>query len=196
MVDIIKAKTDNVMARQQTKRQFEEIGERAAQSLIPLFEVDLNENSRTAVALAVSETLNKSPIDSSLLVKRDLDPTELVKFLKNSRQDAARDFSEAETELYNRLLEEISQDVVDIASQLPFFTERTLGEILRRETHLLSATNEVLREIRRIRESSRKMNATDASAARFENEYRRVVVRKFDEMEIFGADLPSVSRRS
>jgi hypothetical protein len=81
LVDLIKSKTADVMAQRRANRQFAEIGENVAENLLPVFEMGgahLDESSRTTVALAVSETLNRSPIDAELLAMRDLDPTKLM----------------------------------------------------------------------------------------------------------------------
>jgi len=195
LVDFLTSKTKDVIAQQRGRRQFEEIGERAAESLLPLFEeARLEESDRVAVALAVAETLDKAQIDPELLAQRDLDPSELGQYLLDSRPEATRDFSEAETALYHRIISESAAYVVDIASQFPTFTERTFAEVLRRERVLLDKAGQILDEVRRIREESRQANP-EAEAARFEEEYRRSLVRKLDELELFGADLSTVSRR-
>jgi hypothetical protein len=195
LVDLLKSKTEDKIAQKRGDRQFEEIGERVAGSLLPLFEeAHLEESGRVAVARAVAETLDKAPIDPELLAQRDLDPSELERYLLDSRPNATRDFSEAETALYQRIISESASYIVDIASQLPTFAERTFAEVLKREKLLLDRTDQILDEVRRIREESRQANP-EADAARFEEEYRRSVVRKLDELELFGADVSTASRR-
>ena len=67
-MDLIKSKTADVMAQRRASRQFEEVGEKVAESLLPVFEMEgpphLDESSCAAVALAVAETLNRSAIDA------------------------------------------------------------------------------------------------------------------------------------
>jgi hypothetical protein len=197
LMDLLKSKTADVIAQRRASRQFEEIGEKVAESLLPVFEMEgahLDESSCTAVALAVAETLNKSSIDAELLAARDLDLTKLVGHLLASHPSATQDLSSAEAALYQRIISESSQYIIDIASQLPTFTERTIAEILKRESQLLAVTNQTLEEVRRIRAESQRVNP-EVEAARFETEYRRAVVRKLDELELFGADVSAVSRR-
>jgi hypothetical protein len=195
LVDLLTSKTKDKIAQQRGRRQFEEIGEKVAESLLPLFEeAHLEESGRVAVALAVAETLDKTPIDPELLAKRDLDPAELERYLLDSRPDATRDFFEAETALYRRIISESASSIVDIASQLPTFTERTFAEVLKREGLLLDKADQILDEVRRIREESRQANP-EADAAHFEEEYRRAVVRKLDELELFGVEVFTASRR-
>jgi predicted NACHT family NTPase len=195
LVDLLSAKTKDGIARQKGSRQFEAIGEKVAESLLPLFEESrLEENSQIAIALAVAETLNNTPLKPALLVQKDLNPAELANFLIEANRNVVRDFSAGETALYKRIIVEVSGDVVDIASNLPRFTERTFAEILKRENQLLSVVNNILEEVSRIREESQQANP-EMAAARFEEEYRRAVIRVLDELELFGADVSSASRR-
>ena len=62
LVDILKKKTSDAIAQKRAQRQFEEIGERAAESLRPLFDdagIRLDDNQCTTVATKVAETLNQ-----------------------------------------------------------------------------------------------------------------------------------------
>src|SRR5947209_16183078 len=59
--DVLKGQLSDRLAQQRARQQFETIGERVGESLWPLFEIDgaaLSEESRVAVALAVTDTLN------------------------------------------------------------------------------------------------------------------------------------------
>ncbi|MDA1141931.1 MAG: NACHT domain-containing protein, partial [Planctomycetota bacterium] len=197
LVDILGAKTADIMAQRDGKREFEAIGDRVAQSLSPLFERDgasIEEGERTAVALALAETLDKTPLDAEFLVKKDLQPTLLAKHLLDSWPDATRGLSQKGTDLYRRAISETSQRIVDIASQFPSFTERSFGEVLRRENELLDIVKRILEEVSRIRESSQKANL-EANAAQFEETYRLAVARNLDNMELQGANLSATSRR-
>ena len=195
LVGLFASITKDRVAQQRGKRQFEDIGETVAESLLPLFEgTDLDEANQEAVALAVAETLNNTPINPELLAQKDLDPIQLEKHLLASRPDATRDFSEAGTALYQRIISESASNIVDVASQLPSFTERTFAEVLTRQGQLLTVANQVLEEVRRIREESQQANP-EAEAARFEQRYRHAVIRKLDELELFGVDVSTASSR-
>jgi hypothetical protein len=120
LMDFIKSKTTDVIAQQRAKRQFEEIGERVAESLLPVFEIEgthLEEGARAAVAYAVARTLDKSRIDPKLIVERDLEPTKLVEHMTAANPSVAQHFSAAEMALYQRIISEACQYIVDIASQ-------------------------------------------------------------------------------
>jgi len=196
-VDILRSKTKDIVAQQRAKRQFEEIGEKVAESLLPLFQIEgksLDDAGRSAVALAVAQTLNDAPITPEFLLKRDLEPTELAKHFEHFAPDSNRFFSEAEAALHKRIIAECSQYIVDIASQLPSFTERTFSEILKRQNKLLATTEDVLNEVRNIYESLRQ-GIPDAELAYFEAEYRRSVRRTLDNVVLPGVDVAEPSRR-
>jgi hypothetical protein len=109
LVDLLKSKTTDVIAQRRASRRFEEIGEKVAESLLPVFEMEgahLDESSCTAVALALAEALNKSPIDAELLAMRDLDPTKLMGYLLECHPSATQHFSAAEGALYQRIISE------------------------------------------------------------------------------------------
>jgi hypothetical protein len=197
LIDLLKSKGADTVAQHRGKRQFEEVGEKIAENLLPLFEADgakISESSRNAVALMVADTLNNVKISPEFLVERHLDPIKLANHLLDSNPAATRDFSEAEAELYRRVVIESSQYIVDIASQLPHFTERTFAEILKRENQVLVVASNILDEVRRLREGSKNTTA-EADSSKFEVEYRRAVVRKLDELELFGVDASNASRR-
>jgi hypothetical protein len=186
-VDFTKSKTTDVMAQRHASRQFEEIGERVAENLLPVFELEgahLDESSRTAVALAMADTLNRSAIDAELLAERDLDPTQLTRHLLEYHPFATQHFSTMEAVLYKRIISESSQYIIDIASQLPTFMERNFAEVLKRDRRLFDVTNQTLKEVKRIRAESHRVNL-EVDTARFETEYRRALVRKLDELELF-----------
>ena len=197
LVDALKNLTTDVSARQHAKRQFEEIGEKAAESLLPVFEAEqgrLDEGSAETVAFLVGETLKKVRIDPQLLAEQDLEPMKLAQYVLNFDTKVPLHLSRIETELYCRTISEASQRIVDIASHLPTFYERTAAEILKRENQLLTIAKETLEEVRRIREESQLMNP-QAEAARFETAYRLAVSRNLDRIELFGVDVSNASRR-
>ena len=197
LVDILKALAPEVAAHRRGERHFAEIGDRVAESLLPLFEREgakLDEGDREAVALAAANTLETSPLDPEFLAQQNLDPSRLTQQLLESEGKATLGFSEAAVALYRRILSETSQRIVDIASQLPSFTEHTFSEVLKREDELLDVTKRTLEEVRRVREASERGNP-EADAARFEQDYRLAVARNLDHLELLGADLTATSRR-
>ena len=197
VIDILKEKTADVFAQQQGRLQFESIGQHVAVHLLPFFEQEgasLDEGDGEAVTIQVAKTLEVSHLGPELLVANDLNPALLEACLLEDVAEATRNFSDDATELYRRTIGECSQCIVDIASQLPTFTERTFGEILKRENQLVVATTKILEEVRQIRENTQQ-GEHQAQAARFEEIYRRAIIRQLDELELFGVDVSTASRR-
>lgn len=197
VLDILKGKTADIIVQRRAARRFVEIGERVAENLQPIIESEgsrIDEASLHAVVLEVVDTLSRSGIDARLLAERDLDPGRLYNYLLSSRPHAMQHFTDDETHLYHRVLSECSQYIIDIASHLPSFTERTLSEILKREGQLLGTANEILATARSIQESSRRANR-DHMAEYFESEYRRHIERKLGQIRIFGVEASVASTK-
>jgi hypothetical protein len=194
ILDVVKTRVSDQVAQKRSARQFEAIGEKVAEQLLPIFESEsarLDEGSCKAVVFALVETLNTAGISAELLAEHNLDPTRYAKYLLGAAPSTARQFSSDEHALYERSVREASQYIVDIASQLPAFTEQTLAQVLKREGVLLERTEQILQEVRKLRE---QLNPAEA-AAHFELDYRRAVTRNLDVLELFGTDVSSTSRR-
>lgn len=193
-VDIIKSKIPDLMAQRNGLRQFEAIGDKVAESLLPVFqnEKGLSENGRSAVALAVADTLKKANVAPALLAECNLEPIKLSNYLLTSNANVEKDFSEVERSLYRRSLAETSRLIIDIASQLPTFTERTFSEVLKREEYILEIATKILDEVSRIRTASQQ---PEEIAEAFEGEYRSSVIRTLDRLELIGVDVSNASRR-
>ena len=191
-VDVLKGRVSDRLAQQRARQQFETIGEKVGESLWPLFEMDggaLNEESRTAVAMAVTDTLNTAT--SELLAWHDLEPVEIAHQLLTDHPARSYHFSDIEGRLYEQIVGESCQYIVDIASQLPHFTERTLAEVLTRERHLVEIAERIVQEVTRLR---KELNPR-VEEARFELDYRRAMIRKLDELELFGSGMSVTARR-
>lgn len=191
ILDVLKARTTDRLAQQRGERLFREIGEKVGENLLIVFEAEgakLDEGSRTSVALAVMETLDK--VSSAVLVQYQLEPSKLAKYLLK-HPVATQGFNEAEQSLFKRIIEETCEYIVDIASQLPVFTEHAFAEVFKRQDQILELVEKTLLEVQRIREH---LNP-DAEAARFELEYRRAVIRNLDTLDLFGIDFATANRR-
>src|SRR5712692_5646123 len=194
LIDLFKSRTSDALAQRSGKRQFEAIGDKVSAHLLPLFEIEgarLDESSRTAVAIAVAEAFNTTQLTSALLAQHNLEPTELARYVLAAHPTATDLFSAAETAFYERIIHESCVYIVDIASQLPTFTEQTFAEVLKREDQLLERTNEVLKELR----GMRAQLDPRIDDQRFEIDYRQAVARNLDVLHLIGADVSQVNRR-
>ena len=195
VLDMLKSKTIDRVAQKRGQRQFEAIGEKVAESLLPIFEAhsDLSKGRYTAVALTVADTLNTIPGEA--IAHLNLDPSHLAKYLLNKHPATNYHFNETETLVYQRIISESCAYIVDIASQLPTFHKDTFVEILKQEGQILSIANEILEEVGRIRKHLNPEEKDAQEAAHFELEYRRAVLRNLDTLQLFGTNVATSSRR-
>lgn len=184
-----------IRTRNEALRQLDAIGERAAESLIFTFEAEgkqLMIDDQEVVARLVAETLDHSNITTELLIQKDLDPSQLAQHFIERGSAQLEALPTHRRLLFIRVIEEASQSIVDIARVLPSFSERTFGELLKRDRILVDAAQKILESVDRIRAKADEYQ--EAEAAKFETEYRRAVARNLDRVELFGVDLSRSSR--
>lgn len=199
IVNVVKKKTDDTLAQRSAQRQFDRISEEAAQAVMRVFDLEaagMAEDRRQLVADAAGRTVKTAEVSAELLARRNLGPADLTDFFLEAAAgeggNPCEGFTAAETDLYGRILSQSAQYIVDIGSQMPQFTERTFAEVLRREEHLIGLAQQIFAEVEKIRAG---LETGDVAAARFEEDYRRAVIRRLDELELFGVDLSGSAKR-
>jgi len=189
VADIIKGHVGEVFAQSKSEEQFKKIGARVAENLLTFFENEgrsIDEGGQEAVAFALANSLNKVSIGPELLVGQNLKPVALTRLIIESSKNEILGFSEPEVELFNKVVHETSGYIIEITAQLPSFNEHAFAEVLKREDMILAAVNEILEEVRRIREGSQNTNQEEVMV-RFENDYRITIARNLNKMELYGA---------
>ena len=207
LLDILKKKVTDIQQAKAASRMLDGIGDRAAKSVMVMLEkeeVSLEDARLELVANATSLTISSTTIDAALLADRNLEPEKLTQyFLERSNSDGgneglagtgegARHFSDEETLLYGRMLLHASGLIIDIASQMPLFSERVLGEILRRESNIESKIDRLIDDVDRLLVAQSGENLDDD---RFETNYRSACIRRYDQLELFGVDLQEGNKR-
>ena len=163
--DMINSAGADYLAQRSGERQFETLADKIAEELLPLFEgAAIPDGRRKTIAWRAQETIAAGRFDATVLLQGDLEPSALREFLLSGRPEATRDLSKVELDLYDRVIDESASYIIDIASQLPSFAEHSVGEVLRRETAIISRVDEVLREIRLIREGGAFANQEEGVA--------------------------------
>jgi Leucine-rich repeat (LRR) protein len=176
IVDKLTDTIANPSDRQNTQREIERIGKQIAEQMRPIFDREasyLDEGSRSAIQLAIADTLRRANVTNELLMSQDLDAGGLKQHLRNANPEASRDFGWAEIALYDRMLTEVSDNIIQAAPQLEDFSRSFATETLQRLTRI-EATDR-----RRQDESQREVDE-------FERQYRRTIARELDQMEVFG----------
>jgi Leucine Rich repeats (2 copies) len=150
LVDLLQHKTEDVPAQGKENLPLEAIGKKVGENLLPLFQLKdakLNEESRTAVAYAVAETLNKAKLPGILPTRGHLESTELEKSLLAASPQEFQKLSQNEQTCYLRIIKEASAYSIDIASQLSSLTDRTLADLLKGESQIVEPPEEMLRAL-------------------------------------------------
>lgn len=186
--------------QRKAQRQFEDLGERIAIRLVPLFEQEVKNNdlSVEAVSAELAQTLN-GRISADFFLARDLDPARLTAALRHARPLPESQFSAAEVALYDRALDEVVRYVVQVTAQLPRFDSAYAAVSLQRLTRISADLEEVLDTTRRIEQTVTRLaarsNNSNEQFGRYEADYRQAVMRNLDYLELFGADITPESRR-
>ncbi len=192
--DILKGRIQSGADQKKAKREFEELGDRMARELLPLFERAVQQGHVNAEAVVLELEATLAGLTSSrFLVQRDLDSGAILADLRQSRPLPVGHFSHAETDLYERALESSVRHLVEIASRLPQFQEAFAARGLQQLARLAGNVGEILAGVRQI-ERSVGTEALGQKARDYEIDYRLAVQRNLDYLEIFGIDLPPESR--
>jgi hypothetical protein len=200
LLDLAQTRISEYSDQRKAQRQFEDLGERIAARLVPLFEEEgrYEEFSIPAVAWELAHTLN-GHISADFFIAEALDPAQLAAALRQARPMNEVQFSASEVALYNRALDEAVRYLVQVASRLPQFEEAYAAASLQHLGRLGDDLEEVLNTTRRIEQTVTRLAAQNKDAdeqfARFEADYRQAVMRNLDYLELFGADILPESRR-
>ncbi len=195
--DAASGNAEELLRARRLKRQLEAIAERIAIDLASIFEAEIGQAPEQTIEILVTNLeiiLGKTPVDAAMIADNDFDPTKIYQLIiGNSGQELSL-LGEKLEPVVARALQETVKYVVEVASELPKFSEKVAAEILRRETFLIDAAERILAEIKRI--SSYVPNSDlPRDAAKFEADYRLSILRKLDELELFGVDLPPFAKK-
>lgn len=186
-VDLLAGRLTNHLSERKLRRIIEHFTDAVAERLTPMMEFeyrDLPNNERLAAVEAVRDTFQRAALDNADLFAADLDARRLDRHLRAQVGDATRDLGTSGGTLYGLLLRECCGYVIEIARGLPVFGPDALTEILRRETEIVDGIREVLARL------PQRRRASD-----FSYDYRQLVARTLDHVQMFGATLSEASRR-
>ncbi|MDY6992070.1 MAG: NACHT domain-containing protein [Pseudomonadota bacterium] len=197
LIDVLKNKTSDVLAQRSADRQFQVIAEQSAKNVLDMVGVEnrgIDEKRAEHIIEVAGKRINRAVADPSLIVENNIDPSMLSAYLISYGEVSGIEdtLNDDEKIILEEIIYEASQHIIDIASELPGFTEETFSEILKRENSILNQANIILEEISRLRESTKNI---EAEIAAFENDFRRDVARKLDELQLFGVDVSNTSKR-
>lgn len=194
--DVLASRVPDFIQRRGIRRQMDQIAESSAVKLARLVEAEfqtLDDGEQRAAVHAASDALDAG-IGLADISALDYDPVRLKERLVHLSQvklDRYGLSSDAER-LYNLVLTESANYIVEVASTLPNFATNASVEILRRESALIEMVREIYAKLPDPRAAA-EMEA--AATAEFETDYRRYLARRLDRLELFGLSVSEFSSR-
>ncbi|MBB4908846.1 NACHT domain-containing protein [Actinophytocola algeriensis] len=173
--------------RRKFKRLMEDFAEAVVDRIEPILDTEfrtLPEHEQLAAIDAVRDTFDKASLADDDLFAADLDAGHLDRLVRRRAPRQSALLSADGTALYDLLLRECCGYVIEISRGLPAFSANALTELLRRDREMLDGIREVLA----------RLPQRDRSAG-FDYDYRQLVARKLDHVEMFGVTLADASRR-
>ncbi|WP_367128985.1 NACHT domain-containing NTPase [Saccharothrix sp. HUAS TT1] len=186
-VDLLEKRLTGALDQRKLRRMGEQFTDAVVERVQPIVDAEyrrLPEHERLAAIEAVRETFERAALDDDDLFAADLDARRLDRHLRDRAPDATDGLSDDGVQLYGLLLRECAGYVIEIARELPPFGPSALTEILRRETEVVTGIRDVLARL------PQRRSSTD-----FSYDYRQLVARTLDQVEMFGATLSEASRR-
>ena len=199
--DLLKSKLTDFIDQRSAGRELDKITERSARSFATMMEQDetsLDDKSVAFIANAAGAVIDRTDLTAELLAQNDLDPDQLTAFFmsrtgaQGGNPDLAQSDDAERRQLFERLLRSASQQVIDISSRLPLFTERAFREMLQRENRLFRVAERVLDGVDQLLARQR---GDDPEADRYETQFRLACIRKYDRLQLFGVDLDQSNQR-
>jgi hypothetical protein len=190
-VDMVQEKFTTYQTRQQAKREFERLGERVTEELLPIFEKADEKHLKVEAVISELERTLSGQISAALLLANDLDTRQLTDEFRRFHKGTG--FSEAETELYDRALQSAVRYLVEIAAKLPDFEVTQARESLKRLSRIEAVLDETAELVERVvlwvsKQGEGRLNQ------QYETDYRLAVSRNLDYVLLFGAGLAETSK--
>jgi hypothetical protein len=195
LTDIAAEKLASKVDQRQAARIFEDIADKIVLQLAPLFEEAQKQGHLNieAIIFELGRALS-GKISADLLLTRELDPAKLATAFREVHPLPRAQFSEAETALYERALDQTARYLVAVASQLPQFEIKLAATQLQSIARMQDNIARTLESVRKIEEQVTALSPNKAYA-KFEADYRQAVVQNVDELELFGVDVEPQSKR-
>jgi len=196
ILDLLKAKTGDILASRRSAREFETIVDKIGESLEPLFrQSKLDESSCNSIAEEVKDAILAANLTIALLASLSYNPKLLKDYIIQNHRLSEKQFSERELHLYDRSIDLISQYIVDLVPSLPTYAPQSITEILSRFDITTSNLVKIIETLNDLRLKANENNDINDSLSIFERDYRAAVSRRYDRLFIFGADLSRQTRR-
>ncbi|WP_431869346.1 NACHT domain-containing protein [Nocardiopsis eucommiae] len=191
LTELIRTTFRDAVARRKVEHQLDGIALAVMERLQPLCEQEfrgLGDADRASVLAELADTLERADLSDDAVLGADADPTELVRRIRAqvSRRRLVLELGEAGARMFDVLLEECCEDLLQIVVTLPQFTPRAAAETLSRLTGISEQVAAALARIPR-----RTLDAPDGEDddEDFGRRYTRHVSQVLDNVELFGVQV-------
>lgn len=185
---IINSKIQNNLEARKLKRRFEDIQDKLTENLITNLQFYQNEDTNIDMLVKeIEETILSSRIDGKLLANLSYNPKKVYQHLINCRKINKKMFSSDEIYTYERMLVISSQFIIDLAPTMPNYQKDNFEEILYRFDEFYTVALKILNSMNTLLDTS--SNAMEKKYMAFEHDYRTEIARKYDKLEVIGAEL-------
>lgn len=190
--DLIKTNSLDLLEKRKLARDFETIGDKISENLNEiLINSNLQQNQINAITNEVLSVVRKINITHQMLLKFSNDPKKLYEKLISASVELDKGFDFEESELFKKCIKSISQYIIDIAPLFPNYTRENFHDIIDRFNIVIEKIDKLLIDTRLIENSISHNQKTQV----FENEYRRALIRKYNKVDLFDANVNREIRR-
>jgi NACHT conflict system protein/NACHT domain-containing protein len=195
LLELAGARGLGVLPQRRLNRQLEQLAETIADRLQPVVEGELASMpsaERDLVLEGVAAALEDTDFTDDVLFDANLDESALAGLVEPATRQvlASLALSEAGETFFRRMLHESLAHLVEVVITLPSFQQRSLRELLTRDTEIIELLRRVLDQM-----PQRSVLSGRTAEAGFEVDYRREIIRKFDRVELFGVTVAGPTRR-
>lgn len=181
-LDFVKAQTQQGLVDRDKAQAVIRLAEQIIHQLRPLYdEARLPDDLRHTVATQLAVTLATSRLTSELLLDCRLDAAALARRLASQNPTATDGFSQAQTDLYNRLVLETSRAIVRVADRLEGFDAQATRLSFQDHDRILTLLTQMAAQ------------PTDKER-QFEATYRTAIAHRFDHVDHFGIRVADAAR--
>jgi hypothetical protein len=185
IVDLIHAKVTGKLQQRRAERFFQDCIDVVAERLIDLIDRSGKKRDDTEIIpaiYAVRDTFDTARVTLISLVEADIDAGLLERRMLPARKEILSRalLNESGQRYYDLLLRESCAYAIELISMLPNYEVAAFAELLKRDTAILASLRTILNKLPDRR-----------SVDDFNADYRRLVIRRLDRMQLFGAKLQS-----
>jgi hypothetical protein len=189
LTDLIAGKVSDARDRHKVANRFaniaEIVGDRIADTMREEFR-GLPEGEKNAAVIAVTETLARADLSnineaSKAVVAASLDAATLERSVRRFTRGSTKNLSADGTAFYYLVLSQCCASIAEIADKLPSFQSDAFAMLLSNDRTILERIEEVLTRLP-------MPSQQGAGVDEVEVDYRRVLAKDFDRLELFGLD--------